>query len=303
MPEKLTCIIIPIYNESKVIYKLLENEALKKYTLVLVDDGSSDGLSLEQITVPFYFLQHAKNLGQGAALQTGMELATQLHADVAIHFDGDGQHDPADINALAEPVLIGKVPVAIGSRFLKRRGDTNLSEVPLPRQMILQCARIIQFVFTGIVLTDSQNGLRAISGTVLPRIEITENRMAHAIELIQLFKRQRLAISEIPVNIRYTEYSNLKGQKLLNGLFIVLRLFLNKLLRSITISSLCIVVIAASAAYLVGWKSRIFIFAMMFPTCVIIASLLTITRNVKRRHIAATRAIRAEALRNVKKFN
>src|ERR1035437_3013525 len=96
-------IIIPVYNESKVINKLLQQQEFKNYQVILVDDGSTDNLSMKEIQIPFYFLQHSKNLGQGAALQTGMDLARSLNADIIVHFDADGQHEPTDIKSLIEP--------------------------------------------------------------------------------------------------------------------------------------------------------------------------------------------------------
>ncbi|MEO8762973.1 MAG: glycosyltransferase family 2 protein [Ginsengibacter sp.] len=300
----LTFIIIPIYNESKVIYKLLQNEEFRKYSLILVDDGSKDPLSLNEISIPFYFVQHSENLGQGAALQTGMEMAKLLQADIAVHFDGDGQHDPTDIDALTEPVRLGKAHVVIGSRFLKHKGGNNPSKIPFSRKIILQCARFVQFLFTGMILTDSQNGLRALSAAALQSIQVTENRMAHAIELIQIFKTRRFAVLEAPVNITYTEYSNLKGQKVLNGFFIVLRLLVNKLVKNISFSALLITLPAGIFIWLfkpgleVLPLSGIFIFMYLFNIC-----WLLIVRNTKKRFIAATSAIRHESLQNAKRYN
>jgi glycosyltransferase involved in cell wall biosynthesis len=302
--EMLTFIIIPVYNESQVIYKLLENDNFKKYQLILVDDGSKDNLSLNEITVPFYFLQHSKNLGQGAALQTGMELARLLHADIAVHFDGDGQHNPDDIEQLIEPILFNKADVVLGSRFLKKEGAPNLSKIPYPRKIILQCARIIQFFFTGLVLTDSQNGLRAISGKKLHSIEITENRMAHAIELIQVFKHEKLLITEAAVKINYTKYSNEKGQNLLNGFFIVIRLFLNGLIKYTWVSAVFMAGIIGLILHLVNknesslfeWESIIFFYVFNL-------GVLFLIRKRKRRLVAATQKIRHDAIQKVINFN
>jgi glycosyltransferase involved in cell wall biosynthesis len=302
--EMLTFIIIPIYNESKVIYKLLQNEEFKKYVLILVDDGSKDDLSLRRISIPFYFLQHSKNLGQGAALQTGMEFAKLLDADIVVHFDGDGQHDPADIERLTEPVIAGKASVVIGSRFLKSQGETNLSKIPYPRKIILQCARLIQFIYTGMRLTDSQNGLRAISGAALGSIEITENRMAHAIELIQIFQNKKLHVTEVPVHILYTEYSNVKGQKLLNGVFIVLKLLINKLVKNIRFSAVFIALVVGTATWVLTKKENLLYASVsaVFIYFFILVCLLII-RKIKQRSVSATQIIRADTIQKVKKFN
>jgi len=302
----MTFIIIPIYNESKVIYNLLQNEEFKKYKLILVDDGSNESLSLSEITIPFYFLQHPKNLGQGAALQTGMEFARSLQADIVIHFDADGQHDPYDIERLIEPIISNSADVVIGSRFLKKQNINNsiISKIPFRKKLILQCARLIQFIYTGTMLSDSQMGLRAISGSALQSIKITENRMAHAIELIQIFRNKKLLIKEVPVNIIYTEYSNSKGQKLLNGLFIVVRLFINKLVSNIQLPAIFIALLISIAMRLFN-KDENLLFALISFIFIYLFNIvwLLMIRKTKLRLISATQIIRGEAIRKVKKLN
>jgi len=303
----MTFIIIPIYNESKVIYNLLQNEEFKKYKLILVDDGSTESLSLSEIKIPFYFLQHRKNLGQGAALQTGMEFARSLKADIIVHFDADGQHDPHDIEKLIEPIIVKKANVVIGSRFLTPKKFINTSDsfkIPFRKKIILQCARIVQFIFTGITLSDSQMGLRAISGSVLQSIEITENRMTHAIELIQIFKEKKLLIEEVFVNIKYTAYTNKKGQKLINGFFIIVRLFINKLITHVQFSAVFLTVIISLLVWYFNKNENL----LFMTTRIILIYLfnliwILIIRKTKLQSIATTQIIRNETILNAKEFN
>lgn len=300
----MTFIIIPIYNES-IIYELLQNEEFKKYKLILVDDGSNENLTLTKITIPFYFLRHPKNLGQGAALQTGMEFARLLQADIVVHFDADGQHNPSDIERLIQPIISKKADVVIGSRFLQKQNsnDPISLKIPVRKKIILRCARIVQFIYTGVILSDSQMGLRAISGSALQSIEITENRMAHAIELIKIFKGKKFLIKEVPVIINYTKYANKKGQKLLNGFFIVIRLFINKLTSNIQLSSIFISILIGMIIWGFNKKeSLLFTIASIFIIYLFNLAWMFIIRRSKLKLINKTQIIRREAIQRAKEF-
>jgi polyprenyl-phospho-N-acetylgalactosaminyl synthase len=220
-------VIIPIYNESKIINTILHNPAFNKYTVVVVDDASKEQLVLNSISSPLYLLTHSKNLGQGAALQTGMDFCKTIPADIVIHFDGDGQHQVSDIENLIEPIVNNKADITIGSRFLANNIQSEGTTIPFFKIVILKLAKVIQYIFTGIVLSDSQNGLRALSKKTFTTLQLKENRMAHAIEIIQLSVKNKLIIKEVPVNILYSTYSMHKGQKFYNGFLICVRLLLN----------------------------------------------------------------------------
>src|SRR4029079_19417277 len=124
---------------------------------------------------------------QGAALQTGIDYAKMLEADIVVTFDADGQHSAADVKTLVEPLLKNEVDIVLGSRFL-----TTNTDIPFPRKIVLQVARWVNFLFTGILLTDAHNGLRALGKRGLEKITITENRMAHASEILFEIKKQNL---------------------------------------------------------------------------------------------------------------
>jgi polyprenyl-phospho-N-acetylgalactosaminyl synthase len=98
-------IIIPVYNESKIINSILHNPDFNKYTVIIVDDGSKEQVALNKTDFPLYLLTHCKNLWRDAALQTGMEFYKSLKAAIVVHFDGDGQHQVADIENLIGSLL------------------------------------------------------------------------------------------------------------------------------------------------------------------------------------------------------
>jgi polyprenyl-phospho-N-acetylgalactosaminyl synthase len=149
--------IVPAFNESAVIANTLQLLLTTGYEIVLVDDCSQDSTAAIAAEYPIHLLRHPVNLGQGAALQTGMEYVKQLNGDIAIHFDADGQHRLQDLPNLLAPVLANTVDIALGSRFLNAEFAKS---VPLSRKMLLKCAKIIDGVLTGLWLSDVHNGYR-----------------------------------------------------------------------------------------------------------------------------------------------
>ncbi len=220
-------VIIPAYNEQAVIRDVLEQFRSYNYSVVVVDDGSTKELEELLSGIPVYLLRHRVNLGQGAALQTGIEFALSKDAEYIVTFDADGQHDVKDIAMLTEPLMQHQADVALGSRFLK---DTA-HNIPAKRKTLLQIARRFNFLFTGLLLSDAHNGLRAMTRKAALTIKIRENGMAHATELLAQIKNKKLSCVEIPVNIYYSEYSKKKGQTMRSGFRIIFDLLLNKIFK------------------------------------------------------------------------
>ena len=217
-------VIVPTYNENNVLGEVVAQLVNNDYTVVVVDDGSITAPSEQVKNLPVHLLTHQQNLGQGAALETGTNYAVQQGADYIVHFDADGQHNSGDIPALMNPLTTNKADIVFGSRFL-----TNKSNISFGKQLLLQLARYINFLFTGILLTDAHNGLRALTAAAAEKIHLTENRMAHASEILFLVKKHRLRFTEIPVTIKYTAYSKKKGQSAWNSIRIFFDLLLHKL--------------------------------------------------------------------------
>jgi glycosyltransferase involved in cell wall biosynthesis len=109
-------IIVPAFNEREVILSTLQELIRAHYSVVVVDDGSTDGTAAQIADLPIYLLRHAINLGQGAALQTGMTFALKEGAEIIVHFDADGQHQIEDIETLIEPLRKGEADIVLGSR-------------------------------------------------------------------------------------------------------------------------------------------------------------------------------------------
>lgn len=218
-------IIVPAFNEHAVICKTINELLDRGYSVVVVDDGSH----LPQYSLikhlPVHCLRHDVNLGQGAALQTGTEYALEQGAEFIVHFDADGQHLAADIAALLVPLIKNDCDVVFGSRFLN---NINTS-VPLIKKIIIHSARYFHSFFTGILLTDAHNGLRAMNKNAALLLNITQNRMAHATELLFLIQKHKLRLQEVRVTVVYTTYSLQKGQSSWNSIRIGFDLILHKL--------------------------------------------------------------------------
>ena len=112
-------IIIPVYNEAAIIAQTLHQLVQTEYNIVVVDDGSTDGSGQVISQFPVHYICHPVNLGQGAALQTGMDYARMHNAMAVVHFDADGQHRVDDVQQLLHPLLNDDCDVVFGSRFLK----------------------------------------------------------------------------------------------------------------------------------------------------------------------------------------
>lgn len=217
-------IIIPAYNEHTSLRTVVRQLLDWYYEVIVVDDGSEDDLQKILHDLPIYFLRHAVNLGQGAALQTGIEFALEQHADYIVTFDADGQHNASDVEKLLAPLFNHEVEMTLGSRFLPGASHNMSSS----RKMLLQAGRYINYFFTGLLLSDTHNGLRAMTSSAAKKIHLKENRMAHASEILLLIKNHSISYREVPVHITYSTYSKKKGQSAFSSVRIVFDLILNK---------------------------------------------------------------------------
>src|SRR3989338_9600596 len=167
--------VIPAYNEAAIIEEVVRGVKPYVDAIVTVDDGSTDTTSLFASRSGAIVVRHLINRGQGAALETGMRLALSIGADIVVHFDADGQHDPRDIPAMIAPVLKGQAAVTLGSRFLGQS-----LKMPFSRRLILRLGILFTRFFSGLKLSDVHNGLRAFSRAAAEEIRLTHDGMAHA---------------------------------------------------------------------------------------------------------------------------
>ena len=219
--------VIPAYNEAEVIAQTLQKALSTGHEIVLVDDCSTDDTALIASQFPVHLLQHLVNLGQGAALQTGMDYVRKRGGEVLVHFDADGQHRLEDLDQMLAPVLAGEADVVLGSRFMNAEFARS---VPRARSILLKGAKLIDGLLTGLWLSDVHNGYRVLGKKAIDCIQLKSNGMAHASEIKLEIKRHKLRWQEVAVQIEYSDYSRAKGQSPLNAVHILLDLISRKIL-------------------------------------------------------------------------
>jgi polyprenyl-phospho-N-acetylgalactosaminyl synthase len=216
-------VVVPMYNEAQVIASVVSDLRSAFAHVVCVDDGSSDGCADVAKLAGATVVRHAVNLGQGAALQTGIQYALSTGAAYIVTFDGDGQHQVSDAVAMLELARSRDVDIVLGSRFLHRNADPTM---PVLRRLVLRAALMFTRATTGLPLTDTHNGLRVLTRSAARRITITLHGMAHASEILGIVAREKMTYLESPVSVKYTEYSTAKGQSSLNAVNVIFDLFL-----------------------------------------------------------------------------
>jgi polyprenyl-phospho-N-acetylgalactosaminyl synthase len=219
-------VVIPALNEGTVVGEVIERVRGVAANVILVDDGSNDQTAQEATRAGACVVSHSVNFGHGAAIQTGLIHALRNGATHVVTFDADGQHDPADILGLIDALNQTGADVALGSRF---KGE--VIGLTRQRRLLLNAARWVNFFFTGMKLSDAHNGLRAFTRAAAFKLQIRESGMAHATEIIAQVAKFKMKYVEVPVTIRYTEYSKAKGQKFSNSIHILIDLLLRGLHR------------------------------------------------------------------------
>ena len=239
-------VLMPAFNEEGRLARTLDElssqlrrggDAQADVTVFLVDDGSRPAIDEDAVRgvatgLRVVFARHAVNLGQGAALETARRLALDPRwqpvagpFDAFVTMDSDGQHQPSDVLALAGAIIAG-ADVALGDRF------AGGSDVPTSRRVLLMLARLFERATTGLNLSDVHNGLRAFGPRAIARMQIRQNRMAHATEISRSISRasaerakdDQLRVVEVPVSVRYTGESLAKGQRASGAVAIVVDL-------------------------------------------------------------------------------
>lgn len=224
--DQRVCVVVAAYREAAVIEQTIATLIRSFPDVVVVDDGSDDATAERACRAGAVVLRHPVNLGQGAALQTGIAYAIEQGAAYVATFDADGQHRPEDLRSMLDVLIAERLDIVLGSRFL---GDT--AGLPASRSLVLKAAVLFTRLTTGLRMTDTHNGLRVMTAAAAAQLRLQQNRMAHASEIIETIARLRLAYREVPVTVRYTEYSLRKGQKLSGSVNILVDLVIGWLLR------------------------------------------------------------------------
>ena len=224
--DKKIYILIPAFNEEKKIHSVIASVRDHGYSNILVvNDGSSDKTGEFSREAGAEVLETLINRGQGAALSAGLEyLKETCDPDIIVTFDADGQHQAEDIKNIIAPLWDNSADIALGSRFLRPGG-----KIPLTRKIILKAGVLFTNLISGVNLSDTHNGLRALGRKAISSIHINQRGMAHASEIIDEIRRNKLKYKEVPVTIVYSDYSRAKGQKSSGFLKLGLKFIINKI--------------------------------------------------------------------------
>ncbi|WP_148614618.1 glycosyltransferase family 2 protein [Nocardioides rubriscoriae] len=219
------CVVIPMLDESAVIADVVLEVRRHFDTVVCVDDGSSDDCAAIARGAGASVVRHPINLGQGAAIETGIRHALRdPRVTHVVTFDADGQHDVADAAAMVAFAQRTAVQVVLGSRFIG-----SADGVPLRRRLLLRAATAFSRATTGLAITDAHNGLRVLRRDAASQLSLRMHGMSHASEVLTRIATERWTYAEHPVTVRYTAYSTAKGQRAYNAFNIAFEVAFSRL--------------------------------------------------------------------------
>lgn len=229
-PNQDVWLVVPCYNEGQVVEDVLRTARQTFPNIVGVDDGSKDDSAVHIHRAGAHLVRHPVNLGQGAAIQTGVEYArAQPGAQYFVTFDADGQHQIKDVEAMIERLRTEPIDIIVGTRFGRPRAKDD--QVPLLKRIVLKTVVALSPQTRRLGLSDAHNGLRAFDRRVADELDLRMSGMSHASEFVSLMADRGWRVAEQPVDILYTEYSMSKGQSLINGVNILADSFVGKRLR------------------------------------------------------------------------
>src|SRR5689334_21698151 len=192
--------LIPAYDEDRFIGSVVLKARRFVDEVIVVDDGSTDETAALAEEAGAQVIRQPSNQGKAAALNAGMAVARQLNATAVILLDGDGQHSPTDIPALLKPILNDEADIVVGSRFMGVASNT-------PRWRIFgqQALTVATNFASGVALSDSQTGFRALSKRAVQHLDFKTRGFSVESEMQFLIKTYDLSVSEVPIVVNYDE--------------------------------------------------------------------------------------------------
>ena len=190
---------IPAFNEEKNIAKIIVKLKKMADSVIVCNDGSKDMTGDIAKELGAIVINHPKNLGYGASIQSIFAKAKEMDFDILVTFDGDGQHRVEDIKKITKPIVDNKVDIVIGSRFLEEGNN----EVPSYRKMGIKAITSLTNITANEKISDSQSGFRAYNKKILNEINPSDNGMGISTEILIKANKQGFRIGEVPITILY----------------------------------------------------------------------------------------------------
>jgi glycosyltransferase involved in cell wall biosynthesis len=194
--------IVPAYNEEVSVGRVIDEIRAfdPGFEIAVIDDGSTDRTAGMAADRGAYVIRLPFNLGIGGAMQTGYRFAFERAYDLAVQVDGDGQHDPAELPKILEPLLAGEADLVVGSRFAQRMGDAYRSSATR-RVGIRLFAKIVSAVVRQRV-TDTTSGFRAVNRKGIALFAADYPHDYPEVEATVMCVKHKLRLKEVPVEMR-----------------------------------------------------------------------------------------------------
>ena len=205
-------VVMPVFNEKTTIVEIVERvrDAPYEKEIIIVDDASTDGTReiLEQLAEAsdVTLLQHEKNRGKGAALRTGICVAS---GDVTIIQDADLEYDPFDYPKILDPILLGKADVVYGSRFV---GGESHRVFYFWHSVGNKLLTLLSNALSGLNLTDMETCYKAFKTEIIKSIDLKEDRFGFEPEITAKLAQMRLRIYEVGISYSGRTYD--EGKKI-----------------------------------------------------------------------------------------
>lgn len=195
-PYVVAC--IPAYNEDASIARVILSVKKCVDEVIVCDDGSTDFTGEIALGLGATLIKHEKNQGYGASIMSLFDRALRIDADYILTFDGDGQHQSADILTLLDRIKQGDADIVIGSRFV----NGGKYEAPFWRKAGI---KVITWLASkgGANITDAQSGFRVYTREAILKLNLTEKGMGLSTEILVKSVNNKLRIIEVPVSILY----------------------------------------------------------------------------------------------------
>jgi glycosyltransferase involved in cell wall biosynthesis len=195
-----TAAIVPAFNEAGAVGRVVEEIRAfdPAIDVVVVDDASSDETAAIAESLGATLLRLPFNVGIGGAVQTGFRYAFEHGFDLAVRVDGDGQHDPAELPRILEPVLDGEADIVVGSRFAETGGYR-------PSRSRRAGIRILAWTVSALVrqrVTDPTSGFQAVNRRGIRLFAADYPHDYPEVEAVVMVSRHRLRLKEVPVRMR-----------------------------------------------------------------------------------------------------
>lgn len=218
-------IIVPCYNEEKNILSVVRELKKYKYDYLVINDGSIDNTLGILNSHKLNYINLNNNVGIGAAMQVGYKYALLNDYDIAVQFDGDGQHDAKYIETIIEPIKKESANIVIGSRFIEDTSDFKSTKM---RQLGIKILSYLLKKMTKYEIKDMTSGFRAVDKNIIKMFANTYPfEYPEPVTNFYLCKK-KYKVKEVSVNMRERKHgkSSINSLKSVYYMFNVILLFL-----------------------------------------------------------------------------